>query len=293
MVGDIIPDSRATSPGISIMGGKPLTLMSEVKGRDSHKRLLQTAAVIGREFSLRLLSAVWKSSGSLEDQLGELSRLEFLYERAETDGTIFVFRHALTQETAYGSLLERHRRAYHGAVGHALEKLHQNRTEVAELLALHFGRSNEADKSIDYAILAAEKSQRRWASNEALTYFNDALHRLDLLPDTEANRLRRIDAVIKQVEAKFALGLQAEHLTALENIRSIVEAADDPRRRATWHCWTGYLHGLTGGSATLAIEHCREAAAIAAAAGCDDIEGFVYSCAVQAYVFAGELRCSR
>jgi len=257
------------------------------------KRLLQTAAVIGREFSLRLLSAVWKSSGSLEDQLRELSRLEFLYERAETDGSIFVFRHALTQETAYGSLLERHRRAYHGAVGHALEELHQNRTdEVAELLALHFGRSNEADKSIDYAILAAEKSQRRWANNEALTYFNDALHRLDLLPDTEANRLRRIDAVIKQVEAKFALGLQAEHLTALENIRSIVEAADDPRRRATWHCWTGYLYGLTGGSAALAIEHCREAAAVASAAGCDDIEGFIYSCAVQCYLFGGELRAA-
>jgi class 3 adenylate cyclase/tetratricopeptide (TPR) repeat protein len=260
---------------------------------DESKRLLQTAAVIGREFSLRLLSAVRMSSGSLEDQLRELCRLEFLYERAETDGTIFVFRHALTQETAYGSLLGRHRRGYHGAVGHALEELHQNRTdEVAELLALHFGRSNEADKSIDYAILAAEKSQRRWANNEALTYFNDALHRLDLLPDTEANRLRRIDAVIKQVEAKFALGLQAEHLTALENIRSIVEAADDPRRRAIWHCWTGYLLGLTGGPAGPAIEHCREAAAIAAAAGCDDLEGFIYSCAVQAYVFGGELRAA-
>ena len=260
---------------------------------DESKRLLQTAAVIGREFSLRLLSAVWMSSGSLEDQLRELCRLEFLYERAESDGTIFVFRHALTQETAYGSLLERHRRAYHGAVGHALEELHQNRTdEVAELLALHFGRSNEADKSIDYAILAAEKSQRRWANNEALTYFNDALHRLDLLPDTEANRLRRIDAVIKQVEAKFALGRQAEHLAALENIRSIVEAAADPRRRATWHCWTGYLLGLTGGPAGPAIEHCREAAAIAAAAGCDDLEGFIYSCAVQAYVFGGELRAA-
>jgi tetratricopeptide (TPR) repeat protein len=260
---------------------------------DETKRLLQTAAVIGREFSLRLLSAVWKSSGSLEDQLRELSRLEFLYERAETEGTIFVFRHALTQETAYGSLLERHRRAYHGAVGHALEELYQNRTdEVAELLALHFGRSNESDKSIDYAILAAEKSQRRWANSEALTYFNDALHRLDLLPDTEANRLRRIDAVVKQAEVKFALGRQAEHIAALEDIRGIVETTDDPRRRATWHYWTGFLHSLTGSPAALAIEHCRKAAAIASAAGCDDLEGFIYSCAVQAYVVAGELRAA-
>jgi len=260
---------------------------------DETKRLLQTAAVIGREFSLRLLSAVWTSSGSLEDQLHELCRLEFLYERVETDATIFVFRHALTQETAYGSLLERHRRAYHGAVGHALEQLYEGRTdEAAELLALHFGRSGEVEKSIDYAILAAEKSQRRWANSEALAYFEDALARLDAMPDTRPNRLRRIDAVVKQAEVKFALGRQAEHIATLEDIRGIVEETDDPRRRATWHCWIGFLHSLTGSPAALGIEHCRKAAAIASAAGCEDLEGFIYSCAVQAYVAAGELRAA-
>jgi tetratricopeptide (TPR) repeat protein len=260
---------------------------------DETKRLLQTAAVIGREFSLRLLNGVCKSSGPLEDQLQELCRLEFLYERVETDGTIFVFRHTLTQETAYGSLLERHRRAYHGAVGYALEQLHEGRSdEVAELLALHFGRSGEAEKSVDYAILAAEKSQRRWANTEALAYFEDALHRLDAMPDTRPNRLRRIDAVVKQAEVKFALGQQAEHIAILEDIRGIVEETDDPRRRATWHSWIGYLHSLTGSPAALAIEHCREAAAIASAAGCKDLEGFIYSCATQAYVVAGELRAA-
>jgi class 3 adenylate cyclase/tetratricopeptide (TPR) repeat protein len=260
---------------------------------DETKRLLQTAAVIGREFSLRLLNAVWKSSGSLEDLLHELCRLEFLYERVETDGTIFVFRHALTQETAYGSLLERHRRAYHGTVGHALEQLYEGRSdEVAELLALHFGRSGEAEKSVDYAILAAEKSQRRWANSEALAYFEDALRRLDAMPNTKPNHLRRIDAVVKQAEVKFALGLQAEHIAILENIRGIVEETDDPRRRATWHSWIGFLHSLTGSPAALAIEHCREAAAIASATGCEDLEGLIYSCAVQAYVVAGELRAA-
>jgi len=58
------------------------------------KRLLQTAAVIGREFPLRLLKAVWHGSGAIEDQLRELSRLEFVYERVETEGTVYVFRHA-------------------------------------------------------------------------------------------------------------------------------------------------------------------------------------------------------
>ncbi len=257
------------------------------------KRLLQIAAVIGREFPLRLLRAVWQGLGPVEDQLRELARLEFVYERLEVEGATYVFRHALTQETAYGSLLERQRRAYHGAVGRALEELYRGRNdEVAELLAVHFGRSDDAEKSVDYAILAAEKSQRRWANSEALTYFEDALRRLDAMPDIAFNRLRRIDAVVKQAEVKFALGRQAEHIAALEDIRSIVEATGDPRRRATWHYWTGFLHSLTGSPAALAIEHCREAAAIASAARCDDLEGFIHSCAVQAYVVAGELHAA-
>jgi class 3 adenylate cyclase/tetratricopeptide (TPR) repeat protein len=255
------------------------------------KQLLQTASVIGREFSLRLLRAVWKGTGLLESQLRELSHLEFVYERVETEGTIYVFRHALTQETAYGSLLERHRRAYHGAVGQALEELYRSRTdEVAELLAFHFGRSDEAEKSVDYAILAAEKSQRRWANNEALTYFNDALHRLDLLPDGEANRLRRIDAVLKQAEVKFALGQHAEHIQALEQIHDLVEQSDDPRRRAAWHYWIGFLHSLTGARPEVAIDHCREAAVIASAAGLEEIDAFATSCLAQVYLFTGRLR---
>jgi predicted ATPase len=103
---------------------------------DETKRLLQMAAVIGREFPLRLLNAVWRALGSIQDQLQELSPLEFVDGRVEAEGTVYVFRHALTQETAYGSLLERHRRVYHGAVGHALEDLYSGRAnEVAELLA--------------------------------------------------------------------------------------------------------------------------------------------------------------
>jgi class 3 adenylate cyclase/tetratricopeptide (TPR) repeat protein len=255
------------------------------------KQLLQIAAVIGREFPLRLLSAVWKGPEPIEEQLRELARLEFVYERAETEGSVYVFRHALTQETAYGSLLERHRRIYHSAVGHALEDLYRGRADdVAELLALHFGRSDEAEKSVDCAILAGEKSQRRWANSEAVTYFNDALHRLDLLSDTETNRLRRIDAVIKQAEVKFALGQHAEHIQALDQIRGHVDQIDDPRRRATWHYWRGFLGILTGGEVEIAIDHSLQAVAIASAANLDEIRAYAESSLAQIYVIAGRLR---
>ena len=255
------------------------------------KRLLQTASVIGREFSSRLLNAVWKGSGPLESQLRELGRLEFVYERAEREGTIYVFRHALTQETAYGSLLESHRRSHHEAIGLTLEELYGGRAdEVAELLAHHFGCSRDAEKAVDYAFLAAEKAQRRWANSEALTYFNDALRRLDMMPDTKSNRRRRIDAVLKQAEVKYPLGQYADHIQALERIRSIVDETRDPRTLATWHYWIGLLHSVAGGRPEVAIEHCRAAAKIASASGLDEIDALAGSSLAQVYVVAGKPR---
>jgi tetratricopeptide (TPR) repeat protein len=257
---------------------------------EESKQLLQLAAVTGREFSLRLLSAVWQGSGSLETRLHELSRLEFIDERLEADGSAYVFRHALTQEAAYGSLLERHRRAHHATIGRALEELYSGRRdEVAELLAFHFGRSNELEKAVDYAIIAAEKSQRRWANNEALTYFNDALSRLDAMPDTEANRLRRVDAVLKQAEVKYALGQYASNIQDLEGVRDIVDTTRDPRRRAAWHYWIGLQHSVGGGRPEIAIAHCGEAAKIASAASLDELKALAESCLAQVYVVAGKL----
>jgi class 3 adenylate cyclase/tetratricopeptide (TPR) repeat protein len=258
---------------------------------DEAKRLLQTAAVIGREFSLRLLRAVWAGHDGLEGLLRELCRLDFLSERAELEGASYVFRHALTQEAAYGSLLGRQRRASHAAIGAALETLYAGRTDqVTELLALHFGRGDDAEKAIDYAIAAGEKAQRRWANTEALGYFDDALRRLDALADTAHNRLRRIDAVLKQAEVKYALGQYTEQIQALESIRGIIDETDDPPRRAAWHYWIGFLYSTSGGRPEAAIQHCREAAKIASASALAEINAFAESCLSQVYMVAGRPR---
>jgi len=255
------------------------------------KRLLQTASVVGRRFSLRLLREVWQGLEPIAAQLAELTQLEFLQEQPELAGPSYVFRHALTQDAAYAGLLARDRRRTHARVGRALEQLYRDRTdEVTELLALHWGRDDDQERAVDYAIAAAEKAQRRWANAEALSYFDDALQRLDQLPDTPANRLRRVDAVIKQAEVKFALGRHAEHIQALEDIRGLVERTEDPRRHATWHYWMGFLHSLTGSPPAVAIEHCQTAAAIAAEAAFDDLSPFIDSCLAQVYVVAGDFR---
>lgn len=257
------------------------------------KRLLQTASVIGREFSLRLLRAVWQGKDPIEPHLRELIGLEFIYERFDSERTEYVFRHALTQETAYASLLKRYRSTLHAVVGKAIEEIYEERTdEFAEPLAFHFGRSNDNDKAVDYAILAAEKAQRRCAYNDALAYFEGVLRRLDEMPDIRLNRIRRVDAVIKQAEVKLALGRHAEHIGALDKIRNLVAEIEDPQRRVAWHYWTGYLHCLTGGRPVVTINHCHEAAAIASAAGFNQLHGLVGTCLAQAYVVAGELKAA-
>jgi len=262
---------------------------------DAAKRLLQLAAVIGREVPVSLLGAVWDEPAGSAEPLRELTRLEFLRDRPGEVERVCVFSHALTQEVAYRTVLEGRLRGLHAAVGHALERSHAGReNEAAELLAYHFGRSAEHEPAVDYALLAAEKAQRRWANNEALALFSAAVARLDAMPDTLPNRLRRIDAVLKQAEVKFALGQHAEHVQALEGIRHLVEGDEalDPRRRAAWHYWTGFLHSLTGGRPEVPIAHCREASRIAEARGFDDLAAFAECCLAQSYAVAGDLRAA-
>ena len=256
------------------------------------KGLLEAASVLGKNVSCVLLQAIAEmSEEALHRSLDHLQTAEFLYETHLFPELEYTFKHALTCEVAYGSLLERRRRAYHATVGRTLEKLYAGRTdEVLEQLAYHFGRSVEHEKAVDYVLLAAEKAQQRWAHVEAMAHFEVARTRLAAMPDTASNRLRRIDAVLKQGEVQFALGRHAEHIAALEEIHAWVDKADDPRRRATWCYWMGYLHSFTGSRPEVARTYCREAAAIAEAYGFDDFRALADSCLVGVYNVAGALQ---
>jgi class 3 adenylate cyclase/tetratricopeptide (TPR) repeat protein len=253
------------------------------------KRTLQGAAVIGRRFGVSLVSRVLSTPVEVVDEhLKELHRLDFVFPSRDDLELTYSFKHALTQDVVYGGVLERRRRDYHGKAGVGLEELYSaNLDPVVELIAYHFGRSSESEKAVDYAILAGEKAQRSWANTEALAQFEGALKRLDSMESSDANRMRRIDAVIKQAEIKFALGQHAGHITTLEQIRDLVAEVNDPRRRAAWHYWTGFLHSLTGARPEVAVAHCREASAIADSAGLSDLRAFAESCLAQALVISG------
>src|SRR2546425_7358313 len=241
-------EARLSRPDVTV----PATIHDIIAARvdrlaEPLKRTLQGAAVLGRRFRISLLARILEvAPNQVAGHLRELHRLDFVLPSAQEPEFFYSFKHALTQDVVYAGVLERRRRQHHAAAAHGLEDLYAVRIDdVVELLAHHFGRSAEAEKAVDYAILAAEKAQRRWANTEALAYFGSALTRLETMADTEPNRLRRLDAVVKQSEIMFALGRHAEHVQALEAIRELAANAD-PERRAAWLCWAGFLHSLTG-----------------------------------------------
>ncbi len=258
---------------------------------DGARHVLETAAIFGRSVSHRLLSATWTGPEPIADLLRDLVRQEFLYETTSAASeTEYVFHHALTQESAYQNLVESTRRRLHGAAGQALERLYAGRLEeVVELLAHHYGRSTLDERAVDYGILAAEKAARRWANIEARTAFTTVLGRLDQMPRSQENLLRRLDAVLKQSEIRFALGEHRAQLQGLAAIRDIVEQIADPARRAAWLYWSGFLHTLVGDPLEIAIALCQEAAALVEGAGLEDLRPFADCCLAQAYSFAGDL----
>src|SRR5262249_30248441 len=135
---------------------------------EEHKRLLQTASVLGREFSPILLQAIWDGSAPLDPLLAELKRLEFLYEQTGAEGASYVFKHALTQEVAYESLLTTRRQVLHAAAAHAMERLYPDwLAEHSEALAHHFTRGAVWEKAFDYLTRSGDKARQAYANQEA------------------------------------------------------------------------------------------------------------------------------
>jgi class 3 adenylate cyclase/tetratricopeptide (TPR) repeat protein len=254
------------------------------------KRVLQAASVLGRKFAADTLAAMLGPTSPLRDALDELVRSEFLLERTSLTGVTYEFRHVLTQDVAYSTLLQRQRARYHGAAGAAILAANRERpAAVAEVLAHHFGLGDRDDEAVKYGLLAAETAQRRWANEIALGHFKAAALRLETMPDSVTHRLLKIDTVIGQAEVMFALGRHLEHVQALEAIRALVEDCDDDARRAAWNYWTGFLHSFTGTPPEISIGYCRDAARIASAAGLTELQAYANCCLAHVSVLAGNL----
>ena len=150
------------------------------------KRLLQTAAVIGTEVPLPLLQAIAElPEAALHGGLAHLQAAEFLYETRLFPEHEYTFKHALTHEVAYSSVLQERRRVLHARIVEALEALAGERVaEQVERLAHHALRGEVWDKALAYCRQAGEKAMARSAHREAVGYFEQALSALPHLPET-------------------------------------------------------------------------------------------------------------
>lgn len=212
---------------------------------DLPRRVLQTASVLGREVPLRLLETVWPEPAGLAEQLQELQSLEFVYERAGPERG-FVFKHALTQDVAYETLLEGRRRALHAAAGRALESLYAERLEeVYDRLAHHYSKTDEAPKAIEYLMLFADRAARMHAHSEAARALEEALGHVVRLPAGEQDR-RLVELALQLSGSYYFLGRFPDTVELLERNCSRMEQLDDHRLAGRFFFELAHAHSHLG-----------------------------------------------
>ena len=196
------------------------------------KRTLQVGSVIGREFSFNLLQRVSSlSDQELRDHLLALRNTELIYERGFSLDANYIFKHALTHEVAYNSLLIQKRKELHEKTGNAIEDMYPNRIEeFCEVLAHHFSRANNREKASHYLTMAGKKAKEIFATEEAFRFFNEALRCLDEMPKTKTNDERKIDILFDTENIYDAIGKREEQKKVLEAIIDLSKSINDERR---------------------------------------------------------------
>jgi class 3 adenylate cyclase/tetratricopeptide (TPR) repeat protein len=196
------------------------------------KRLLQTAAVVGTEVPWPLLHVIADvPEAMLQRHLTYLQSAEFLYETRLFPEREYTFKHALTHEVAYSSLLQERRRALHARIIEALEALAGDRVaEQVERLAHHALRGEAWDKALVYLRQAGEKAMARSAHHEAVACFEQALAALVHLPEGRDTWEQAIDLRCDLRNALLPLGEHARILDHLRAAETLAQRLGDPQR---------------------------------------------------------------
>ncbi|MGH7266763.1 MAG: ATP-binding protein [Candidatus Rokuibacteriota bacterium] len=197
------------------------------------KRLLQTAAVIGRDVPFGLLQAIADlPGGELRLGLVRLGAAEFLHERSLFPDLEYTFKHSLTHEVAYGSLLGERRRALHARVVEAIEARHPDRVaEQIDRLADHAFSGELWERAVAYLRQAGARAAGRSAHREAVTSFERALQALGHLRESRDTLEQSLDLRLDLRRALLPLGALDQIRHHLEEAESIANAlGDEPRR---------------------------------------------------------------
>ncbi|MFQ5948898.1 MAG: AAA family ATPase, partial [Acidimicrobiia bacterium] len=208
------------------------------------KRLLQAASVIGRDVQFVLLKAIVEiPEEALRRGLADLQAAEFLYEARLFPDLELTFKHALTHDVAYGSLLQERRCALHARIVEAIEELFADRlTEQVEGLAHHAVQAGAWEKAVSYLRQAGARAVARSANREAATCFEQALAALQYLPETRQTREQAVDLRLDLRTSLVPLAELERGLGYLREAESLATALADEARLG-W-VWVYMTHAL-------------------------------------------------
>jgi len=198
------------------------------------KRLLQMAAVIGTEVPFALLRDLsGQDDELLRMVLSHLQAAEFLYETSLFPELTYTFKHALTHEVAYSTLLHERRRALHARIVEVLEIQAGDRLDdQVERLAHHALRGQIWEKVVRYAHQAGTRAADRSAYGQAGAFFDQALGALAHLPESQETRARAFD-LYKARQSMHAARRELEQaLACSEKMWALAESLEDPHRLA-------------------------------------------------------------
>jgi class 3 adenylate cyclase/tetratricopeptide (TPR) repeat protein len=220
------------------------------------KRLLQAASVVGKDVPLVLLQAIADlSEDEARRNITVLQNADFLHELRLFPSMEYTFRHTLTQEVAYDTLLRERRRALHARVMEALEQIHADRPgEQVESLAHHALRGEVWHKAVSYLRQAGVKAAARGINREAVGFFEQALAALSRLPDNRERSEQAIDLRLDLRPPLLQIGQLERVLTLSQEAEAMALKLGDEQRLARVYTYLANYYYLTG-KPDLAIEY--------------------------------------
>jgi class 3 adenylate cyclase/tetratricopeptide (TPR) repeat protein len=229
---------------------------------DAPKQTLQRAAVIGRAFTRRLLERLADIREHTEAHVQELKALELIYEWRLSPELAYMFKHALTQDVAYNSLLMQRRQELHRRIGQAMEELYADRLgEQYEVLAYHFAKGAAWAKALTYFCLAAEKATQAFATREAVALYDQALEAAGQLGQAvDVQRVMHIHQA--QAELYVVLSDFARSRAAAECHFTLAQALGDPVQVGTALVGIGWA-ALWAQEFDQALDYVQQAIAVA------------------------------
>ena len=256
------------------------------------KELLHTLSVLGREFPLGLVRRVTRNSDDeLAAMLARLQAGEFIYEQPAFPEPEYIFKHALTQEVAYRSLLIERRKQIHENAGQALESIYaeQLNDHLSEL-AHHYSRSGNASKAIEYLQRASEQGMDRSANAEAVVHLTAALDLLKKLPDSQARNRQEtsFELALGGVLAIATSPGNPEVKCAFSRARELsVQIKDDAQ---LFHALAGlWYRDQIGGDTESALEFGKELLSLARRADDPARLRFAHAAMAQALMLCGDI----